>query len=56
MQFQIDACLFVDMPYIKKESPNTYDDIVNVIKNIIKTKINKIHLENYLKHSFKIYN
>jgi len=42
--------------YIKKESPNTYDDIVNVIKNIIKTKINKIHLENYLKHSFKIYN
>jgi len=41
--------------YIKKESPNTYDDIVNVIKNIIKTKINKIHLENYLKHSFKIY-
>ena len=42
--------------YIKKESPNTYDDIVNVIKNIIKTKINKTHLENYLKHSFKIYN
>jgi len=30
--------------YIKKESPNTYDDIVNVIKKIIKTKINKIHL------------
>ncbi len=42
--------------YIKKESPNTYDDIENVIKNIIKTKINKIHLANYLKHSFKIYN
>jgi transposase len=42
--------------YIKKESPNTYDDIVNVIKNIIKIKINKIHLTNYLKHSFRIYN
>ena len=41
--------------YIKKESPNTYDDIVNVIKNIIKTKIKQQHLENYLKHSFKIY-
>jgi hypothetical protein len=45
---------------MKKESPNTYDDIVNVIKNIIKIKINKIHLTNYLtnylKHSFRIYN
>ena len=42
--------------YIKKESPNTYDDIVNVIKNIIKTKIKKNYLSNYLKHSFRIYN
>jgi len=28
--------------YIKKESPNTYDDIVNVIKNIIKDIIKDI--------------
>ena len=41
--------------YIKKESPNTYDDIDKVIKNIILTKIKKDHLKNYLKHSFKIY-
>ena len=41
--------------YIKKESPNTYDDIDKVIKNIILTKIKKEHLKNYLKHSFKIY-
>ncbi len=35
-------------------------DVLNVqrCKNIIKTKIkiNKTHLENYLKHNFKIYN
>jgi transposase len=41
--------------YIKKESPNTYDDIDKVIKDIISTKIKKEHLKNYLKHSFKIY-
>jgi transposase len=41
--------------YIKKESPNTYEDIDNMIKDIISTKINKEHLTNYLKHSFKIY-
>ena len=41
--------------YIKKESPNTYDDIDKVIKNIILTKIKKDHLKNYLKYSFKVY-
>jgi transposase-like protein len=41
--------------YIKKESPNTYDDIYNVITNILEKKIQKKHLENYLKHSYKIY-
>ena len=42
--------------YIKKESPNTYEDIVDVITNIINKKITKVHLTNYLKHSYKIYN
>jgi hypothetical protein len=42
--------------YIKRESPNTYDDIVDVITNIINKKITKVHLTNYLKHSYKIYN
>jgi len=41
--------------YIKKESPNTYEDIERVIKEIITTKIKREHLTNYLKHSFKIY-
>ena len=41
--------------YIKKESPNTYDDIDKVIKDTILTKIKKEHLKNYLKHSFKVY-
>jgi len=41
--------------YIKKESPNTYEDIHRVITNIINTKITKEHLSNYLKHSYKIY-
>ena len=41
--------------YIKKESPNTYDDIYGVIRNVIATKIKKEHLQNYLKHSYKIY-
>jgi len=41
--------------YVKKESPNTYDDIYNVITDIIDKKITKEHLTNYLKHSYKIY-
>jgi transposase len=41
--------------YIKKESPNTYEDIERVIKDIITTKIKREHLTNYLKHSFTIY-
>ena len=41
--------------YIKKESPNTYDDIDKTIKNILENKITKEHLTNYLKHSYKIY-
>ncbi len=41
--------------YIKKESPNTYDDIQSVIKNILKHNIKKEHLTNYLKHSFRMY-
>ena len=41
--------------YIKKESPNTYEDIYKVISNILEKKITKEHLTNYLKHSYKIY-
>ena len=41
--------------YIKKESPNTYEDIDKVIKDILKNKIQKEHLTNYLKHSYRIY-
>ena len=41
--------------YIKKKSPNTFEDIRLTIKDIIKTKIKKEHLTNYLKHSFRIY-
>jgi len=41
--------------YIKKESPNTYEDIYKVITNILDKKITKEHLTNYLKHSYKIY-
>jgi transposase/transposase-like protein len=41
--------------YIKKESPNTYDDIYKVIIRTINTKITEEHLTNYLKHSYKIY-
>jgi transposase len=41
--------------YVKKESPNTYDDIYKVITDIIDKKITKEHLTNYLKHSYKIY-
>ena len=41
--------------YIKKESPNTYEDIDTTIKDILENKIKKEHLINYLKHSYKIY-
>ena len=41
--------------YIKKQSPNTYEDIDNVIKDILQNKIQKKHLTNYLKHSYRIY-
>ena len=41
--------------YIKKESPNTYEDIDITIKDILENKIKKEHLINYLKHSYKIY-
>ena len=41
--------------YIKKESPNTYEDIDKVIKDILKNKIQNEHLTNYLKHSYRIY-
>ena len=36
--------------YIRKKSPQDY----NEIKNILKTKIKKIHLKNYFKYAFKI--
>jgi transposase len=42
--------------YIKKESPKTVDDIEKVLIDIIKNKIKKEHLENYIKHSFRLYN
>ena len=42
--------------YIKKVSPNTYDDIDKTIKDILTTKIRNGHLTNYLKYSYKIYN
>ena len=41
--------------YIKKESPNTYEEIDKVIKDTLANKITKEHLTNYLKHSCKIY-
>ena len=41
--------------YIRKESPQDYKEINDKIKDILKTKIKKKHLENYFKHSFKIY-
>ena len=41
--------------YIKKESPNTYEDIYKLISTILEKKITKEHLTNYLKHSYKIY-
>jgi transposase InsO family protein len=41
--------------YIKKESPNTYQDIVDCIKRILATKIRKTHLYNYFKHLYRKY-
>jgi transposase len=41
--------------YIKKESPNTYEQIDKTIKEILANKITKEHLTNYLKHSYRIY-
>ena len=41
--------------YIKKESPNTYEDIDTTINDILANKIKKEHLINYLKHSFKLH-
>ena len=42
--------------YIKKQSPQTYQDIHKTISNIIDSNIKPKHLENYLKHAFRIYN
>jgi transposase len=41
--------------YIKKQGPNTYEYIDKVIKDILKNKIQKKHLTNYIKHSYRIY-
>ena len=41
--------------YIKKKSPKTFEEIRLLLKHIIKNKIKKEHLTNYLKHSFRIY-
>ena len=41
--------------YIKKQNPNTYEDIDKVIKDTLQNKIQKKHLTNYLKHSYRIY-
>ena len=42
--------------YIKRESPQSFNEIYKTITIIINTKIKSKHLENYIKHSFKIYN
>ena len=42
--------------YIKKQSPQSFNEIYKTITNIINTKIKSEHLENYIKHSFRIYN
>ena len=42
--------------YIKKTSPQTYQEIHKTISNIIDSNIKPLHLENYLKHAFRIYN
>jgi len=42
--------------YIRKKSPQNYNEISKEIIDILKTKIKRKHLENYFKHSFRIYN
>ena len=42
--------------YIKKQSPQSFNEIYKTINDIISTKIKSKHLENYIKHAFKIYN
>ena len=42
--------------YIKKQSPQTYQEIHKTISNTIDNNIQSTHLENYLKHAFRIYN
>ena len=42
--------------YIRKKSPQNYNEIRKEIIDILKTKIKRKHLENYFKHSFRIYN
>jgi len=41
--------------YIKKQSPQSFNEIYKTITDIINTKIKSKHLENYIKHSFRIY-
>ena len=42
--------------YIKRQSPQSFNEIYKTINDIISTKIKSKHLENYIKHAFKIYN
>ena len=42
--------------YIRKKSPQNYNEIRKEIIDILKTKIKRKHLKNYFKHSFRIYN
>jgi len=42
--------------YIKRQSPQSFNEIYKTINIIISTKIKSKHLENYIKHAFKIYN
>lgn len=39
--------------YIKEESPKNINDLEEVVKKILKTKIKKKHLKNYFNYSFK---
>ena len=41
--------------YIKRQSPQSFNEIYKTITDIINTKIKSKHLENYIKHSFRIY-
>jgi hypothetical protein len=38
--------------YLKLESPQSYEEIVRVAKLVIKNKISKNNLENYIKHLY----